>query len=200
MPAHPAIRTIEEAEDALRLLGEFDALEASVKADCAKAIAAAKADAAAKLVHITAAGPVPLGDARAELESRLEKYASAHRAKLFPEKKSRSLWNGIIGFRLSKPAIAPIDGEEADVLQTLRDAVMPALNAALNKVKLAKKLPASSVLTVDVALNKAGLLQGVDQSRVNALQLETLGLQIVPAEDRFFATPSKTPVQTEAAS
>ena len=182
---------VVQADVALAELGKLEALAKSVKAELDGAINAAKKDAAAKLICTVRGQRVAVTDRREALEAALKAYVTAHREELFAKGlKSREMTYGVVGFRQSPAKLAPVDGQtEDEILKTLRDQVIVKLNAALDTIKLGG-VPASTVLTVDVALDKAGLFAAHNKSRVTIEQLKSLGLRVVAAEDQFFAKPT----------
>ncbi len=182
---------VVQADVALAELGKLDALAKSVKAELDGAINAAKKDAAAKLFCIVRGQRVAITDRREALEAALKAYVTAHREELFAKGlKSREMTYGTLGFRQSPARLVAGEGRtEEEIAKSLRDQVITHLNAALDKLTLGG-VPASTVLTIDVALDKAGLFAAHNKSRVTIEQLQSLGLRVVAAEDQFFAKPT----------
>lgn len=182
--------SVDQVDATLAELGRLESLTKSVKAELDGAINAAKRDATAKLICTVRGQRVAVPDRRDALEAALKAYVTAHRDELFSKGlKSREMTYGVVGFRQS-PARLAVEGQtEDEILKTLRDQVIAKLNAALDTITLGG-VPASTVLTVDVALDKAGLFAAHNKSRVTLEQLQSLGMRVVAAEDQFFAKPT----------
>lgn len=186
-----ALRTVAQVDDALREMGALDATKAQVKRDLDQAIAAAKDEARKKLLTDTADGQLPLDDWRARLETAVAAYCEKNRAKLLDgDAKSRKLTHGAIGWRMGQDSIEALEGELDTVVEEFREKVLPKLIETLDGLKI-HGVSASLFLQVDAAFNLSGLLQAIDQKRVSPAEVAKLGLQVRPAEDRFYCTPAK---------
>lgn len=194
------LKTIEQADRTLGVLGACLGHKATVKAETDAAIRAAKDRAQAALIEETPDGPRPTDEYIAVLESQLEEFAAKHPEAICVDgKKSRDLTNGTLGFRASPPSLTT-EQDDRELLAAVQKEVIEPLREALEQITLKCGINAALALNLDLSINKAGLLQAVAQQRVKPSELKKLGYLVAASVDRFFCKPTKQVISIEPAA
>ena len=186
------IQSRDQADEALRELGEMDRIEAAAVARCNQAIEPIRLECEGRLYREVDGVSVKFADRRVALQQDLEAFAVSNRKTLFDEKKSIDLNHGTIGFRLSKPSIEVVEADEegqASVWNGVKERIVKALIKALCALRLGVGKVSAALINVSVAPNKTAALARLKAQEVTEAQLEKIGLRYVPAEDRFFCEP-----------
>lgn len=186
----------DELDRALLDLAQLAAVEASLEADCAVECARIKDRFQALMVVRDAAGQASFADRRAELEGLIIDYCAEHRAELLPAgRKSLELTHGVVGWRLGKASVR-VEGGPA--WSKLVDGLVAAVRKALGKLAgLVATAKADEFFTVAVNPDKRAILAAYDAGTLKPRRCAQLGLQILPAEERFYIEPAKVTVRTE---
>jgi len=187
-----AIRSLEAADDILRQLGELDAIQARVSADCDARCRSIRADFNGRLFVDVAGERMAIADQRQKLQTELETFCATHRDELLADsgKKSVELNHGTIGWRSTPRGLAPIEGGDAAGNATILDAIVAHLARALEKFELFRKaIGTLRFFTLQVKFDRKALLAAADKNELSAAELKKCGFVVIDGVDQFFAKP-----------
>lgn len=192
------IESREHLDNALALMGDFDALVVTANADLDQALAAVRDQYAPRFTlpigERDAAGnptAVPIIELREIVAGMIERYCEKERKQLLTEdKKSLKLSHGIIGWRKGKDVVADLVQDEADKAKGLLQRCLTAVLAAVAGLTLKLgKLPIASCVNVTVTWKKAAVLSAFNDKHVTAAALKKQGLVVQRGTDEFYCDP-----------
>lgn len=197
-----AIQTLEAADFILRALGELDAIEAKVAAECDARCRSIRADFNSRLFVDLGGERVPIADQRQKLHAELERFCEAHRAELLADfgKKSRELNHGTIGWRSTPRGLAPIEGGDACGSAKVLDAIMAHLSRAIEKFELFRRaLGTLRFFILQVKFDRKALLSAADKHEISDAELKKCGFLVVEGVDQFYAKPRAPALASQSA-
>lgn len=190
------IETLQQADEALREMAELDARKEGITAQCDAEINEVKARYAEQLVVKVGRSKMPLADRYEQLGTELQEFGSNHPELVMEgDKKSVKLNHGSLGFKSAPAKLVALEDEKT-LLKSLAAKVMPALLKALDLVKLLTGFDSSKILSIDVKLDKAGLLKAWKDNVLPDERLAKIGLKVEQSGDEFWSKPDAKSVRS----
>jgi hypothetical protein len=195
----PNIRSVEQAELALREIAWCAAVTAAIEAKAGELIGTIQ-DAAKKAASYTQGGEqVPVADRRAALEAELMRWAEENRATLCPgRKKSVDLTHGRIRWRDGKDSVSRLEGVAAKGAKEMigelpigEDLTIEAgpLIACLQRILDAVDF--HGAITVGVDVNKSAATAAYKLKQITGEQLDQIGHEFAAGEEYVSVEPAE---------
>lgn len=199
LDVRPRIKSIEDAELALREISWAKTLRTAVLAAAEQLISAINDEVSQAATFAHGEERVPLTDRTQVLEAELLRWADANRATLCPgRKKSVDLRNGRIRWRDGKDAVKRAEGVEAKEAKALIldlsideqiEIEAGPLIACLQRVVDALGL--CGAISVGVDVNKTAATAAFKAKQITAEQLDAIGHEFAAGEEYISVEPAE---------
>jgi phage host-nuclease inhibitor protein Gam len=199
LDVRPRIKSIEDAELALREVAWANALQAAVLAEAERLISAINDEASRVATIEVGEETVPLANRKQALEAELLRWADANRATLCPgRKKSVDLRNGRLRWRDGKDSVKRLEDvtakEAKEMIGDLPIGEEITIEAGPLVVGLQRILDAvgfHGAITVGVDVNKTAATAAYKLKQITAEQLDAIGHEFAAGEEYISVEPAE---------
>jgi phage host-nuclease inhibitor protein Gam len=182
--------SMRDADELLQKLGEIDAVEAQVKAECKAVEEEARRKFKDQLFVKVPGGKVSFEDRRRQIRDSIKIWAEANRDEILTgDLKSRKLNFGTIGWCKAPDSIEAIDGAAGN--KTVLERITAHLRGAINKFA-ALCGPVLDCLVIQIKWSRDKLGSAMAEHKIKPVELRAIGFRFVIGEDEFFADPAET--------